>query len=115
MPAAQQLDLPADPTYIYGDQAADAALLRCRLALCGWQTRRQLCEALGWSERQVRETAEALGADVVRGQAGFKLTETIGRNELSLALQSADASISQGKIMIRYGLALKRRLHAILG
>ncbi len=64
----------------------------------------------------VRDAAEALGAEVVRGQAGFKLTSQIQSrsDDLLVALQAADAAISQGKKMIRYGLALKRKLHALL-
>lgn len=94
------------------DRAADA--LRSWLGRHGWQTRRQLCEGLGWSERQVREAAEALGDDVVRGQQGFKLTALIGREDLECAVAAADAAISQGKIMMRYGLRLKRRIRGLV-
>lgn len=60
--------------------------------------------------------AESLGPEIVRGQAGFKLTRQIDRRspDFVVALQAADAALSQGKHMIRYGLALKRRLHALI-
>jgi hypothetical protein len=83
----------------------------------GWQTRKQLCATLGWSERHVREVAFSMGADIVRGQAGFKLTDQIHRDspDFPLAMQASDAFISQGKSMIRYSIALRRRLHSLIG
>jgi hypothetical protein len=53
-----------------------------------------------------------MGSAIVRGQRGFKLTAELQRDDLSAAAQAADAALSQGKRMIRYGLALKRQLHA---
>lgn len=95
---------------------AEQDQLRDLLLIEGWQTRRQVCAALGWSERKVRDVAESLGAEVVRGQAGFKLTDQLDlRTDISIALQARDAAISQGKKMIRYGFALGRRLHARIG
>jgi hypothetical protein len=94
---------------------AEIALLRSHLeAHGGWQTRRQICEALAWTERQVRINAEALGSEIVRGQAGFKLTSRITREDLEMAVQAADAALSQSRKMAEYGLALKRRLHALI-
>jgi hypothetical protein len=93
---------------------AEIALLRSHLEAHGWQTRRQICEALSWTERQVRINAEALGSEVVRGQAGFKLTAQITRQDMEMALQAADAALSQSRKMADYGLALKRRLHALI-
>ena len=57
----------------------------------------------------------SLGPDIVRGQAGFKLTARLDRDDLPAAHQAADAFISQGKRMIKYACALKRRLHGLLG
>lgn len=93
---------------------ADIASLRARLAVHGWQTRKQLVKALGWSERKIRDVAELMGTEVVRGQQGFKLTEHIGRDDFPDAIQAADAAISQAKRMMRYGFGLKKRLHAII-
>ncbi len=94
----------------------DKSVLRTHLYAYGWQTRKQICRALGWTERKVRNVAEAMGADIVRGQAGFKLTIHIQRDsqDVALAIQARDAAIAQGKRMIRYGVALGRRLHAIV-
>ena len=93
----------------------DAEKLRAHLHCYGWRTRAQICEALGWSERQVRSVAESLGADVVRSQSGFKLTEALTREDLPAAQQAADAYLSQGKRMIRYSIALRRHLHTLIG
>ncbi len=89
--------------------------LRSHLKLHGWQTRKELSLRFGWSERYIRELAESLGSEIVRGQAGFKLTDSIEREDLAQALQAADAFLSQGKRMIRYALALKKRLHQKVG
>lgn len=89
----------------------DVETLRAWLSTHGWQTRRDLVAGLGWTERKVRIVAELMGANIVRGQAGFKLTTQLTREDLGSAVQAADAALSQGKRMIRYGLALKRKLH----
>jgi hypothetical protein len=77
----------------------------------GWQTRQQIGDALGWNERKIRDVAESMGSKIVRGQKGFHLTASVPREELGLVVQAADAFISQGKRMIRYGIALKNWLH----
>lgn len=98
-----------------GVSEAEVAELRAWLLTHGWQTRRQLAEGLGWSERKIREMAESMGADIVRGQHGFKLTEQLTREDLEAAKQAADAAISQAKKQEAYGLALLRRLHQLVG
>jgi hypothetical protein len=80
-----------------------------------FRTRAQITEALGWTERHLRDVAESLGADIVRCQAGFKLTEDITRDELGIALQASDSFLSQGKRMIRYALSLRKKLHHLIG
>lgn len=75
----------------------------------GHLTRTQIRQITGWSERDIRALAEAAGDEIVRGQNGFCLTELAGLDE---ATEAARIAISQGKKMIRYGLALKRRIHA---
>ena len=95
-------------------QPDDPVVLRRLLTSNDWMTRAQLGFALGWSARRVRAAAEELGPDVVRGQHGFKLTEKIQRAELPDLVQASDAALSQGKRMIRYGLALRRRGHEVM-
>jgi hypothetical protein len=80
-----------------------------------FRTRAQICEALNWTEREIRTVAESLGPAIVRCQAGFKLTQDITRDELGIALQASDSFLSQGKRMIRYALALRRSLHHLIG
>lgn len=98
-----------------GVQDAEVAEFLEVLAANGWQTRKQLGERLGWSERQIREVAERAGAQVVRGQLGFKLVAQVTREDFPVAVEAAAAAIAQGKKMIRYGLGLKRRLHEVIG
>lgn len=76
-----------------------------------WMTRRNLMAALQWDQRKIRAVLESLGADVVRGQKGFMLTDRVKTEELGVAVRCSDAWISQGKSMVRYGVALKRKLH----
>lgn len=94
---------------------ADEMELRGWLVTHGWQTRAQLSAGLGWPWRKVCAVAQQMGADVVRGQAGFKLTEQITREELPAIQQAADAAISQAKKQEAYGLALLRRIHGMVG
>jgi DNA polymerase III delta prime subunit len=79
-----------------------------------WLTREDLTAMLATSEREVRATMELLGADVVRGQSGFKLVTKLDRSELGSALQAADAYRSQGIKMLRYSVQLRRRLHQVI-
>lgn len=98
-------------TFRNGVTPDESQQLKSLLVACGWQTRQQLSSALGWSERKIRDVAESMGSEIVRGQKGFKLTSDLGRDDLSAAAQAADAALSQGKRMVRYGLSLKRKLH----
>ncbi len=107
---SDQLDLDFIRT-----EPAQLELFRGLLAKHGWLTRKELCAQTGWSERIVRKVAEQLGAEVVRGQRGFKLTSQIEREEIGVMQQASDAAISQGKAMIRYGVALRRVLHSLVG
>ena len=89
--------------------------LRALLAVRGWQTRSQISRDTGWSERKIRDVCESMGEEVVRGQPGFKLTAQITREELASAKQAADAAISQAKKQMRYGIALLRKIHGLVG
>lgn len=112
MSEATQLEL-ANLAKHYSEQ--DMRAFRDQLRANGWQTRRQLCQALGWEERKVRSIAEALGDEIVRGQAGFKLVSMIERDELGKAVQARDQAIAQGKRMIRYGYRLGRKIRELMG
>lgn len=92
----------------------DVETLRAWLLSHGWQTRKQLSTGLGWSERKIRDVAELMGSSIVRGQSGFKLTDQITRDDLGSALQAAQAFISQGKRMIKYGVTLKTKIHRVI-
>lgn len=94
---------------------ADVLELRAWLLSHGWQTRAQLVAGLGWDERKIRDVLEDMGADVVRSQRGFKLTEQLDRSELGAGKQAADAALSQAAKQQAYGLALLRRIHGLVG
>jgi len=93
----------------------DAGALRHLLAQHDWLTRDECAAALTWDVRRVRATAEHLGADIIRGQQGYKLTRNLTRDDFTAVKQAADAAISQAKKQEAYGLALLHKLHALLG
>jgi hypothetical protein len=82
------------------------------LAWRGWAKRRELVRVFGVSERTIRALAEAAGAEVIRGPKGFAHIENVPADE---ARHCAEIALSQGKKMIRWGLAVKRRLHGRIG
>lgn len=99
--------LPSDP---------HVARLRALLHDHGWQTRAELVDKTGLSERNIRALLEAMGADVVRSCVrGFKLTNDLTNDELGDALMAANFAISQARHQGNYGVRLKRRLHARIG
>jgi hypothetical protein len=84
-------------------------LLRAR----GWLTRKDILEEakLGggdYHERWVRALVHAAAAEIVKGQRGFNHFSNCTVEEITRA---ADQSISQGKLMVHYGIALRRRAH----
>jgi hypothetical protein len=90
------------------------ATLKRILTERGWMTRKALLAALndgrhanGWTERTIRNVAEAAGADIVRGPLGFTIFERATNSEIEHA---AHISISQGEKMKDYGTALLKRL-----
>lgn len=98
-----------------GVTEADQANLRGHLMSHGWQTRKELCQALGWDDRKVRDVAETLGTEIVRCQMGFKLLDQCNREDLAAVKQCIDAFESQAKKMAEYASGLRRRLHALVG
>lgn len=109
---------PTQPEFLFRATEEDPLVSEFRqlLHLHGWLTRAKIHELKGWSERQVRMFAEALGADVVRSpRYGFKLTDDLTDEELGAAKEAADFSIHQGTHMQNYGMKLKRKLHGRLG
>lgn len=74
----------------------------------GWLTRRQIKALVGWAERTTRAVAEAAGAEVVRGPRGFNVIEKCSLDEIE---HCAGIAESQGKKMVAYALALRKRGH----
>lgn len=104
-----------DSTLPSGITEVDQTTLRAHLMSHGWQTRREICAALQWEERKVRDVAESLGTEIVRCQLGFKLTEMVTREDISAVKQAIDAFHSQASKMDQYAHGLRRRLHALVG
>src|ERR1035441_8680738 len=103
-----QLDLFPQPAPA-DSKASDTerADFRYRLIFANtWQTRDQLCASLGWSDRKVRAVAESLGAEVVRGQQGFKLLEQITKEEEPLVREAISTFHSQARKMEEYSKSL---------
>lgn len=98
-----------------GVSDADVSTLRAWLAVRGWQTRAQIAAGTGWHIRKISVVADLLGTDIIRGQLGFKLTEQLTSDDLPVAMESAEHFISRGKDEIRHGIALKKRLHSMIG
>ncbi len=85
-----------------------AALVALLQTTHRWWTRAELVEHFGWSERDVRYVVAEAGADIVKGQKGFCHVEHATPEEIKHA---SNQSVAQGKLMIRYGIGLRRRAH----
>lgn len=94
---------------------ADQAALRAQIMSRDWQTREEIASALGWPVRKVRAVAQSLCGQVIRCQAGYKLTASCTRDDLPLMQQAADASGSQAAHMRAYELEVRRAIHAMVG
>ena len=106
---------PSHSTLPDGITTADQADLRSLVMSRDWQTREQLATALGWPVRKVRAVAQSLGGQIIRCQAGYKLTADCTRDDLPLMTQAADASGSQARIQLAYELDIRRSIHALVG
>ena len=81
-----QLDLLPPSTAFPADgiTEADQADLRAQIMIRDWQTREEIARALGWSVRKVRAVAQSIGGQVIRCQAGYKLTAACTRDDLPM-------------------------------
>lgn len=80
----------------------------------GWMTRQMILAEAGrtggkYSERWVRALVNAAGSQIVKGQEGFNHVDNVTIDEGNHA---ANQSISQGKKMIRYGIEVRKAMHA---
>jgi hypothetical protein len=96
----------------------DARILFSILAGRGWQHEPEVLRHLNtyfphdpWTDRRLREAVEATRGLVVSGPGspGYcRIDETVRH----LALQVAQAQLSQGKKMMRRGIQIRRMAHA---
>lgn len=79
-------------------------------ALAGhrWRTAAHLSQTTGLSDRKLRALAEISDARIISGQRGYCLAAEATVDEIRHA---SDWMISQGKRMIRRGIAIKRQAH----
>lgn len=94
---------PADP-----NAAELRRILRERPA---WLSARDLAKLTGWSDRQIRQLANASDGWIISGQAGYKHVLNATQEEVH---HSSAWLISQGKQMIRRGLDQRRRAHSLI-
>lgn len=73
----------------------------------GWQTRRQIGEALNWNEWFIRLVAASDETRIIRGQSGFNVIEKCTAEEIQYA---ANQRVSQGKREIRTGMSWLKQL-----
>jgi hypothetical protein len=106
---------PAATTIADGITTADQADLRAQIMSRDWQTREQIANALGWPVRKVRAVAQSLGGQIIRCQAGYKLTAACTRDDAPQMMQAADAAGSQARIGLAYEIAVRRALHSLIG
>jgi hypothetical protein len=77
-----------------------------------WITRIRIAIALGWSLRRVRLAAEALGAEIVRGPKGYKLTKDLTAEDMPTARAAVAMARNQAKRMSRTANALEAKLNS---
>lgn len=77
----------------------------------GWMSRRDL-SIHGFSPRECRACCEHLGARVISGQNGYKLTRFASVDEITAC---ANAYMSQARKMVKKAVALKRIAHGMVG
>lgn len=108
----------AQPELEFSDSVSDADVARMRSLLDGgqWLKRRDFMHILGWSERKVPAVAELFGAEIVRSRTrGFKLTAKLTPEELPIAIHTANEVLSQCRKNISYAVALRKRVHQLVG
>lgn len=79
----------------------------------GFHTAAQLAQALGLSDRKIRQLAEAADGLIVSGPGSPGYCH-LYHCPVEQAAHIADKLISQGKAMIRRALRTRRRAHSII-
>ena len=94
----------------------DVMQMRELLAAGGWLKRRDFMQKLGWPERKVPAVAELLGGEIVRSRTrGFKLTALLTPEEVPVAIHTAREVLSQCRKNAGYAMALRKRVHQLIG
>lgn len=95
-------------------QTGDEGRLARYLASQGgkWVTRTRIAIALGWNLRRVRLSAEPLGAEIVRGPRGYKLTRDLTAEDMPTARAAVAMARKQAKRMARGANELERKLNS---
>lgn len=109
-------DAQIEMQFTGGVTDADVMQMRALLAGGHWLKRKDFMERLGWPERKVPAVAELLGGEIVRSRAkGFKLTALLTPDEVPIAIHTAQEVLSQCRKNAGYAVALRRRIHQLVG
>jgi hypothetical protein len=102
--------------FVGGVGEADVMQMRTLLASGGWLKRKDFMAQLGWPERKVPAVAELLGGEIVRSRTrGFKLTALLTPDEVPVAIHTAQEVLSQCRKNAGYAIALRKRVHQLVG
>ena len=93
---------------------ADAKVLSRFLYLAGdWRTRKQIAEALGWSDHaRIRHAANAAGGDVIFGQRGMRHLRHATSEEVAACLSTLSSQRNELDLRI---LVTQRKYHSFGG
>ncbi len=94
----------------------DVMQMRALLSAGRWLKRKDFMRQLGWPERKVPAVAELLGGEIVRSRThGFKLTSLLTPEEVPVAIHTAEEVLSQCRKNAGYAIALRKRVHQLIG
>lgn len=99
-----ELDFSHRPPKVSGDEVEAVCAF---LVGKGWVKAREIKEQIEVDDRRMRVAAEKSGGRILSGQKGYRYYD--GATPLDEADHASGWLISQGKKMIRRGMAIRRR------
>ena len=101
-----ELDFSHRPPKVSGDEVDAVCAF---LAGKGWVKASQIDDEIDISDRRMRRIAERSDGRILSGQKGYRFFD--GSTPIEEADHAAAWLISQGRTMIRRGVAIRRRFH----
>jgi hypothetical protein len=77
--------------------------------LARWQTRKQICACLSWTDRRLRDAAEHSGGQIIFGQLGMRHIRHASMEE---AMACKNTLLSQAAKMTNRAMEIDRAHHA---